>query len=279
VSSAELEVYEPQTALIRPAGNIAEIEQAFRDYQELCTRLLDKTDYQSYMQWNPETKRKEPRQFRKRSAWRKLATAMGVTFEIVSHTRERDDHGHTVSAEFIVRATAPNGRFADGWGNCDCHERCKDACPEGCKGFTHFSKPHHDIPATAETRAKNRAAADLFGMGEVSAEEMAGAERAPERIEEAEIVTSPTGDVFPDQRDEPGQFMPPAGAADPNKITPKQLSLIKVLVGKAVKNGVPEEMLREQLQLNYGTSHFSELTKAEATKVIPELKLSAGETA
>ncbi|KAJ1494658.1 hypothetical protein T484DRAFT_1765067 [Baffinella frigidus] len=56
----------------------------------------------------------------------------------------------------------PDGRFSDGWGG---------AMP----GEKKFAKPNHDIeslkagsqvPATAETRAKNRACSDLFGIGE-----------------------------------------------------------------------------------------------------------------
>ena len=29
-----------------------------------------------------------------------------------------------------------------------------------------FTKPNHDVPATAETRAKNRACSDLLGIGD-----------------------------------------------------------------------------------------------------------------
>jgi hypothetical protein len=35
-----------------------------------------------------------------------------------------------------------------------------------------FSKPEHDIIATAATRAHNRATSDLVGMGEVTSDEM-----------------------------------------------------------------------------------------------------------
>ena len=62
-------------------------------------------------------------------------------------------------AEYVVEAKAPNGRSAVGVGIASIHER-------------QFSNPEHDIPATAHTRAKNRAFADLFGLGEVSAEEI-----------------------------------------------------------------------------------------------------------
>jgi len=36
------------------------------------------------------------------------------------------------------------GRFSDGWGSCDRRDK-------------RFNKPNHDIPSTAETRAKNKA--------------------------------------------------------------------------------------------------------------------------
>jgi hypothetical protein len=136
-------------ALVRPAASMADIEQAFKDYQELTKKLLTADDYQNI----------SGKRFVKKSGWRKLAVAFGVTFEIRDHLIERGDDGKVLRAEFIVRASAPNGRFADGWGLCSRTERS-------------FSKPEHDIPATAETRAKNRAASDLFGMGAVSAEEI-----------------------------------------------------------------------------------------------------------
>jgi len=70
-----------------------------------------------------------------------------------------------VFAEFVVRATAPNGRSVDGWGAASVAEK-------GNPSGKALGKLMHDIPATAETRAKNRACADLFGLGEVSAEEV-----------------------------------------------------------------------------------------------------------
>ena len=173
---AALVPHQGRGALVAPAGTVEDIAQAFEDYQRVCGRLLDDNDHQSI----------GGKKFRKRSAWRKLAVAFGVSFEIRSREIHRDDQGRVVDAEFQVRAVAPNGRYADGWGACDVFERCcppdcnkggrHSHCPsaegEACPAWTHFSHANHDIPATAETRAKNRAASDLFGMGEVSAEEI-----------------------------------------------------------------------------------------------------------
>lgn len=61
------------------------------------------------------------------------------------------EQGQVKTARFVQRAILPSGRFADGWGSCS-------------RGEKTFSKPNHDIPATAETRAKNRACSDLFGI-------------------------------------------------------------------------------------------------------------------
>jgi hypothetical protein len=136
-------------ALVRPAASVSEVEEAFHDYQALCARLLDRDDVQQI----------SGRTFRKKSAWRKLAVAFGVSCEVRERIYDRDEKNNITRAEIVVRATAPNGRYMDGLGVCDISER-------------RFSKPQHDIPATAMTRATNRACADLFGMGEVSAEEI-----------------------------------------------------------------------------------------------------------
>jgi len=94
----------------------------------------------------------------------------------------RDDRHRVISGEFSVEAVAPNGRTAIGWGSCSIEERAhqddkidgkgKVICPGPCDGRKHFSNPDHDVPATAHTRAKNRAISDLIGAGEVSAEEI-----------------------------------------------------------------------------------------------------------
>jgi len=157
-SVASLEVMGSPDLLIRPAASMVDIEAAFSDYQRLCNRLLNDDDVQHI----------GGRSFRKKSAWRKLAVAFGVSCEVRERTYDRDEDGAVTRAEVLVRATAPNGRFMDGLGVCDISER-------------KFSKPQHDIPATAMTRATNRACADLFGMGEVSAEEITDDGTARER--------------------------------------------------------------------------------------------------
>ena len=147
--SQEIEVL-PSEVLVTPVGSFADTAKAMEQYQLLCQRLLDANDWQDI----------RGKKFPKRSAWRKLSVAYGVSYTIIDRKMRYDDNDNLLSAEFVIRATAPNGRHADGWGSCATSERNAG------------HKANHDIPATAETRAKNRAAADLFGMGQVSAEEV-----------------------------------------------------------------------------------------------------------
>ena len=118
-------------------------------YEKACRAMLKAEDFQ----------RINKREFIKRSGWRKLGVWAMVSAEIIEEREFRNDSGQLVRARFKVRATSPNGRHMDGIGICDVTER----------QFTH---PEHDIVATAHTRAINRAFADLFGLGAVSAEEM-----------------------------------------------------------------------------------------------------------
>lgn len=187
-------------SLVRQAAPTAEIVEAQTAYHDLCAALLDRaSDYQ----------RIGTRDFPKKSAWRKLAVAFNVSTHIVDRVYERDERGRIVRAEVVAIATAPNGRTMDGLGACDVTEKCCVAadgeectiqrdrhrhCPLGCTGRAHFSNPSHDLPSTAHTRAVNRACADLFGMGEVSAEEM-NAHRAAAATDDHECEPPP--DPYP----------------------------------------------------------------------------------
>lgn len=238
-------------ALVRPAADLAQIEAAFADYQALCARLLDDDDYQELHQGG------QVRRFPKRSAWRKLAVAFGVSFEIVERSFQRDEQGRVVSAEFIVRASAPNGRYADGWGQASVYERCcgkqcsrrHQHCPPGCDGRRHFTHPEHDIPATAETRAKNRAASDLFGMGSVSAEEV---------VDGVVVVEQPPAVA--------AAVAAPTVEAEPPKATEKLVTAAqrRLLFARAKDKQLSEEELR---------SLVYEVTGETSTERIPQSQL------
>lgn len=169
-------------AFLQPAAKVYEIKEAFDAYQELCRRLLDDSDYQ----------RIGNKDFKKKSAWRKLGAAYNISDEIVSKHYERAENGRIVMAEVVVRVTAPNGRQGEGLGICDLWEKCCNPelcrntskwhthCSRDCDGARHFSNSQHDLPATAHTRAKNRALSDLIAAGEVSAEEITNADHMQE---------------------------------------------------------------------------------------------------
>lgn len=163
-------------ALVRPAAGLDTIAESFDAYVALCNRLLTPDDFQAI----------QGREYRKKSAWRKLAVAFGVSCSYLERNYERDDAGRLIRAEVIVRATAPNGRYMDGLGVCDRLER-------------RFTKPEHDIPATAATRATNRACSDLFGMGEVSAEEIGDEPQSKPMRKVTQVGPKGTVDVYVDE--------------------------------------------------------------------------------
>lgn len=140
-------------------GNV-DVKQAIDEweaYLELTEKMLVPADYQKI----PGKKGK----FKKKSAARKYARAFRISDSIIDQEIVRDENNNVLEATFIVLAWLPDGRTTTGLGNCSRSER-------------KFSKPNHDIIATAHTRAKNRAIFDLIGSGEVSAEEMYGDEEA-----------------------------------------------------------------------------------------------------
>jgi hypothetical protein len=174
--NGELAVVDNTTA---PSINTSELSFAdvdgakrfMENYQELVEALLDESDYQNIAGKNAK----------KKSAWRKLATAFNVSDDIIHHEETRDETGQIVSAKFFVKATLPNGRSSVGIGECSIYSKIRYAPTKKFEADTEtpsnfelrgrFSDAEHVIPATAHTRAKSRAIADLIGAGEVSAEE------------------------------------------------------------------------------------------------------------
>ena len=149
--NAPATIEENTPALTNNTG-VVDIDKALSEweaYQIFTKKLLNETDYVNI----------KGKAFKKKSAWRKYARAFNINTEIIEKDITRNDKGVVTEAEFIVRATLPDGRHCDGWGNCSKREGNKN-------------KPNHDIPATAMTRATNRAIADLIGAGEVTAEEV-----------------------------------------------------------------------------------------------------------
>ncbi|KAH7678059.1 hypothetical protein IHE45_07G125400 [Dioscorea alata] len=115
----------------------------FKDYQNSAMAILEKSDY-TMISGSP---------YIKKSGWRKISCFFNISFEIRDKSIEFDENRNVQRAEFVARALMQGGRFSDGWGSCERREK-------------RFLKPNHDIPSTAETRAKNKACQDLLGIGE-----------------------------------------------------------------------------------------------------------------
>lgn len=141
----------PSLGIITPQITPQQAREAWRAYQELCQAILTPNDFVKV----------NGKDFKKKSAWRKLSTAFNLSTEIVKE--ERTDYEDYFVVRITARTTAPNGRFMDGTGSCASNERS-------------FSHKEHDVRSTAETRSKNRSIADMIGGGEVSFEEVIGTE-------------------------------------------------------------------------------------------------------
>jgi len=135
----------------------------WHNYQELTDKLLDANDYQG-------------KEFKKKSAWRKYATAFNLSDDIIKEEELREpDTQQIITSKIWVKVTAPNGRQTIGVGICSIFDKIskKDKTqPTNFELRKRFSNAEHDIPSTAHTRAKNRAISDMIGAGEVSAEEL-----------------------------------------------------------------------------------------------------------
>ncbi len=154
--------------IVMPAVSSQEAVRAWEQYQELKTKIVDpKVDVQVI----------EGKEFLKKSYWRKIATFFNLSVEVVEERKEQI--GKTFVWHFTCKAIAPNGRFAVGVGSCDAFEKATKK-NGGYVRWNKFKKvweeatPNsiHNIRATAETRAFNRAVSNLVGGGEVSAEEV-----------------------------------------------------------------------------------------------------------
>lgn len=130
-------------------------------YDEACRALVGPNDVQ----------REGGREFKKKSAWRKLGRHFRISTAVVRIDKEWTGDGHFL-ATVTVRATAPWGQSAESVGACGTDE---------ATGRRTISTA--DAIATAETRATNRAVSNLIAMGEVSAEEMGNrGGNAPARV-------------------------------------------------------------------------------------------------
>ena len=170
-----------------------EAAEAFmNNYQAVCKALLDKSDYQM-IQGKP---------CKKKSAWRKIATAFNLSDEIIDKEIIREDDFQIISARFEVKVTAPNGRTGIGSASCSIFDKIRYKAtpkypadtekPSNFELRSRFNNAENDVIATAHTRAKSRAIGDLVGMGEVSAEELEGMETGTKPVKPVKPVKPKT---------------------------------------------------------------------------------------
>ncbi len=117
-NNGEMVVTETTPPTISDQFDIVDVDaaEAFMDnYQELVIRLLDDSDYQLI----------NGKKAKKKSAWRKLATAFNISDSIVHNEEKRDETGQIVSARFFVEAKLPNGRSAVAVGECSIYDKIR----------------------------------------------------------------------------------------------------------------------------------------------------------
>lgn len=135
------------TLLLKPISTIDDIVKAYEEYNLLKSKLLKYTDYHE-IKW---------KKYIKKSWFRKLATAFWISTQIVKESRINNNEYFIY--EITARAISNNWRFSEACASCASNER----------SFNHLE---NDVRATAQTRATNRAIADLIWSWEVSAEEV-----------------------------------------------------------------------------------------------------------
>lgn len=143
--------YDPRAYLASLSKNdgLTVQKQLAAAYDAACAALIGPNDVQ----------KADGREFKKKSAWRKLARYFTISVEIAKV--ERDFVGDVFLATVTARAVAPWGQSYEEVGACATDE---------ATGRRTISIA--DAIATASTRASNRAVSNLIAMGEVSAEEI-----------------------------------------------------------------------------------------------------------
>lgn len=201
-----------------PSFELVDVEsaKAFMDnYQAVCKSLLSKSDYQEIIIGGKKM------MFKKKSAWRKIATAFNISDEVVEKDIIRDENYQIISATFMVKVTAPNGRTGIATASCSIFDKInyKDTSqPSNFELRKRFNNAENDVIATAHTRAKSRAISDLVGMGETSAEEMEGiADKPKKSVKAKKVVKSakPRREVLKDKLKEKAKIAAEKAAEKP----------------------------------------------------------------
>ena len=158
--------------VLRPAGSVAQIVAAYKEYEELKRQLLTDNDWYSVAGQPPKLRR---------SGWQKLATAFALEDDLVEESEIQDsvDPAHW-TVKITVEARAKSGRTSTGVGACSTREFQWRLDADGRITYPQLSKRTgqyevmplaHFVRTKAHTRAKLRAIADMLGGAEQVEEE------------------------------------------------------------------------------------------------------------
>lgn len=198
---------ERDAPFVTPIRNTDEMVRAWESFKDLKLRLLNDSDFVLV----------KGERYAKKSAFRKLALAFGISVEIVRE--DRIDFKTSTAFLITAKAISPNGRFMTAVGSCHTDEK-------------KFSKAS-DARAVAQTRATNRSIADLIGYAAPSAEEVLG-----EGIEESTPSYSSSQEISP--LNDPSE-QPPERE---NAMSTRQRSLLISLINqRAMEHDEREEAL------------------------------------
>src|SRR5690606_9907880 len=237
------------------APGALEQQQKLMDlYDRACRALVGPNDVQ----------REGDREFKKKSAWRKLGRFFGVSTEIVKiesgwEWDEEEQVRHFV-ARVIVRGTAPWGQSVEAVGLCSTREL--RFYSRGQPNPVARAKAEHDCEATAATRATNRAISDLIAAGEVSAEEI-----EHEGVPEPAPCPSRPRATRPAQQQRPEAAPKPAVgeiSRDGELASARQTAVIR----RPLAERDVDEATREATEAALGAGALS---RAEAHRLIAEL--------
>ena len=220
--------------------------EAWNAYMQLCGKdgILNETDYQKIWVKEKDENGKwkvVEREFKKKSAWQKLARAFNVDTRIVDKEFQRTKTGAITEAYYCVRASLPNGRSVESDALCNRREKGKAKIKD------------HDIMAIAKTRATNRAIAELIGAGEVSSEEITPAtapsslpEPEVEHVDEPEVIETTVTETV--QESEP-VFQTAAEIGEPNPLDDPVRGQCQQIKNMLEKEGRPVTKFSMRLQV------------------------------
>lgn len=244
-------------SIVEPIAPTEKLVEAMKRFEDLKRQLLAEDDWQVI--WvkvrDPDTgeERRERKKFIRRTGFRKLALAFGLSNRLMDEQRvDRPDF--SFMWKIRVEVKAPNGRTSVGVAVCDSRER----------GWAH---PEHDVYSTSFTRALNRAISDTIVGGVVSAEEIEAPEQLPEKTGEGvPQAPKPTlGKILDTTSPEP--------AEDLRKGQPIKQETINGIIGLSREaEKLTGEDWQKRILDHYGVPVFFNLSEPEGQEAMGKLK-------